>query len=210
MVRAIQWIPLSMALILFYLWPVFTCLLSPWIAGEPTGKREWPFVIGALFGAVLILWPDRVGADLGPGHFLALASSFFAGLAIILIRRVRRENSSLTIYFYFSAVGGILCLAPLLAQSAPFLPTSEQGWLCLGAVAFFAMGAQVCMNQGMKYLKASKAGALMMIEVLTATTFGILVLGESLTLRTAAGGLLILGSGAALIALPGESRIRAS
>jgi drug/metabolite transporter (DMT)-like permease len=210
MVQALQWIPLSVALILFYLWPVFTCLLSPWIAGEPTGKKEWLFVISALLGAALILWPDRVGAGLGLGHFLALTSSFFAGLAIILIRRLRRENNPLTIYFYFSSIGGILCLGPLLTQSGPLLPTSDQGWLCLVAVACFAMGAQVSMNQGMKYLKASKAGALMMIEVLTATTFGTLYLGESLTLRLAAGGMLILGSGAALIALPSESPERAS
>lgn len=205
MIQAIKMIPLSMAMVLFYLWPIFTCLLSACIAGEPTTKKEWPFVGGALLGGVIILWPDRGGAGLNMGHFLALASSFFAGLAIILIRRVRRANNPFTIYFYFCMIGGLCSLWPLLTQGPPILPVSKEGWICLFAVALFAMIGQIMMNQGMKYLNASKTGALMMIEVIVAVAFGGLYLGESLTFRFFLGSVLILGSGAALMALPSKT-----
>jgi drug/metabolite transporter (DMT)-like permease len=202
MIQAVKLIPLSMAMVLFYLWPVFTCLLSPIIAGEPTTRREWPLVITALLGTAVILWPERGGSGLSLGHFLSLASSFFAGLAVILIRRLRRRNNPFTIYFYFCVSGGAATAGPLLAQREPLLPVSVEGWVLLSAVAVFAMVGQVLMNQGIKYLDASRIGALMMTEVLVATAFGALALGETLHFRFFTGAILILGSGAALMIFP--------
>lgn len=204
-IQAYKLIPLSVAMVLFYLWPVFSCLLSPWVAGEPTGKREWPFVAGALLGTALILWPDRTGPGLNLGHFLALSASFFTGFAVIIIRRVRRVNNPFTIYFFFCMTGGVLSLGPLLTQGQPIAPVSDTGWMLLSAVALFAMVGQLLMNHGMKYLPASKTGALMMIEVIVAGAFGALYLGEALTLRFFLGAALILGCGAALTALPART-----
>lgn len=205
MIQAIKLIPLSMAMVLFYLWPVFTCLLSPWIAGESTARSEWPLVMGALLGTAVILWPEKGGWELNLGYFLAVASSFFAGLAVILIRRLRRRNNPFTIYFFFCLTGSLATIGPLLAQGESILPATMEGWLFLSAVAVFAMIGQVLMNQGMKYLDGSRTGALMMIEVLVAAAFGALWLGENLQIRFFVGGILILGSGAALMVLPPRS-----
>ena len=202
LIQSFKTIPLSVAIVLFYLWPVFSCLLSPWAAGEPTTKREWPFVIGSLAGMVLVLWPDRSGSSVSIGHFMALGASFFAGFAITLIRRLGRTNNAFTIYFYFCLTGGLFCLGPLLTQNTPPLPASRTVWLVLMAVAVFAMAGQVLLNQGMKYLKASKASVLMMIEILAAASFGVIYLGEPIGLRLLCGSVLILGSGVALILLP--------
>lgn len=76
LVAALQRIPLSLAMVLFYLYPAFTALLSPWLAGEPTNKEAWPFIIGAFFGTTLTLWPVdfcqrnvRFGPPLRPDRF---------------------------------------------------------------------------------------------------------------------------------------------
>lgn len=204
-VQALKTIPLSVGMVLFYLWPVFSCLLSSWIAGEPTTKKEWPFVCGAVIGTVLILWPGREAAELDVGHFFALGASFLAGLAIILVRRLVRTNNPFTMYFYFCITGGLLCIRPLLAQGPPLLPASRVGWFGLIAVAIFAMAGQVLMNQGMKYLNAPKTGVLMMLEVLAAVAFGVVYLSEPLTVRLLCGSGLILGCGVVLIVLPMRS-----
>lgn len=202
LVQAFKTIPLSVGMILFYLWPVFACLLSSWVAGEPTTKREWPFVFGALAGTALILWPDRAGPEVNMGHLFALGASFFAGLAVILIRRLGRTNNPFTIYFYHCLAGVLFCLGPLLAQGHPILPVTRAGWLGLIVVAAFAMAGHVLMNQGMKHLIASKTGVLMMLEVMVAATFGVVCLAETLSIRLLFGAALILGCGVALIILP--------
>lgn len=201
-IQAMKMLPLSMTMVLFYLWPVFTCLLSSWIAGEPTRSKEWILVIGTLLGTATILWPDRAGQGLNPGYLLVLASSFFTGLAITLIRRLRRLNNPLTIYFYFCLTGALATLGPLFSQDRPLSPPTPKAWLLLCAIAVFAMLGQVFMNQGMKYLNASRTGVLMMIEVIVAGTFGAFWLGEVLSIRFLFGSALILACGATLMALP--------
>ena len=210
LIQSMMMIPLSIAMVLFYLWPVFTCLLSSWVAGEPTPKKEWPLVVCALVGVIVILWPEKGGPGLNLGHFLAVGSSFFAGHAVILIRRLRRSNDAFTIYFYYCVAGALITAVPLLTRNGPVLPVSGTGWAYLSAVALSAMIAQVVMNEGMKYLDASRTGSLMMIEVITAAAFGPLWLGETLTPRFFAGSILILGSGAVLMALPPRSGPRAN
>ena len=155
-IQSFKSVPISVTMVLFYLWPVFACLLSPWVAGESISWKEWPFVFGAIAGAVIILAPDRVGPGLNAGHFFALASSFLGGLAIILIRRLGRTNNPFTIYFYFCITGVVLCIGPLLSQGPSLVPASGGAWTALLAVAVFSMVAQVLMNQGMKHLNAAQ------------------------------------------------------
>jgi len=206
LVQAMKMIPLSTAMILFYLWPVFSCLLSSWIASEQTTKREWVFVGGAVLGAVFIFWPDEASAMFNIGYLFALGASFLAGLAIILVRRLGRDNNPFTLYFYFCLVGGIISIGPLIGQNSSFLPVSTTGWFGLIAVAVFALTAQILMNQGMKYMNAPKTGGLMLIEVLVATVFGVAYLGEPLSIKILFGAGLILGCGAALILIPVKSK----
>jgi len=202
LIQAFKSIPLSVGMVLFYLWPVFACLLSSWIAGEPTTRREWKFVLGALAGTTLILWPDSAGPGVNIGHFLALGASFIGGLAVVLIRPLGRTNNPFTIYFYQCLAGGLFCLGPLLSQAHPIIPVTRAGWLGLIAVSAFAMAGQVFMNQGMKYLNASKTGVLMMLEVVVSATFGIIFLAEMFSMRLLLGAALILGCGVTLINLP--------
>ena len=204
-IQSFKTVPISVTMVLFYLWPVFSCLLSPWVAGESISWKEWAFVFGAVVGAVIILAPDKAGPGLNAGHFFALASSLLGGLAIILIRRLGRTNNPFTIYFYFCVMGVVLCLGPLLSQGPALVPASGAAWSGLIAVAVFSMAAQVLMNQGMKHLNAAQTGALMMIEVLVAATFGVVYLDESISLRLLCGSGLILGSGFALMVRPGKA-----
>ena len=202
LIQAFRMIPLSIGMILFYVWPVFACLFSPWIAREAIGKREWPFVGGALIGTAIILWSDTSSAGLSMGHFLALGGSCLAGLAVILTRRLGRSNSPFTLYFYLCLTGVVLCIGPLIAQAPPFFPSSGIGWAGLMTIALFALFAQVLLNQGMKVLNASRTGVIMMIDPLFAAAFGAVYLGEPVGLKLLSGSALILGCGLVLALLP--------
>ena len=75
LVASFQRIPLSLAMVLFYLYPAFTAILSPWVTGEPPAKIAWLFICGAFMGTSLILWPHEASGSLNAGHLFAVIAS---------------------------------------------------------------------------------------------------------------------------------------
>ncbi|MBW2617916.1 MAG: EamA family transporter, partial [Deltaproteobacteria bacterium] len=69
---SIQMLPLSLALILFYLFPAFAALLSPWICRERVSTVEWGAVAVAVSGAVITLWSAEGSAGFKWGYVLVL------------------------------------------------------------------------------------------------------------------------------------------
>jgi drug/metabolite transporter (DMT)-like permease len=102
-VASLQWIPLSVALILFYLYPAFTTLLSPWVTGEPTARSAWLFIGCAFIGIILILWPSETSAALNPGHLFAVIASVLCALTLLLVRRLSKDNNISPWLFFQSA-----------------------------------------------------------------------------------------------------------
>lgn len=47
LVAAFQRISLTLAMVLFYTYPAFTAMLSPWVAGESAKRSAWIFIAGA-------------------------------------------------------------------------------------------------------------------------------------------------------------------
>jgi len=205
LVAAFQRIPLSLAMILFYLYPAFTALLSPWITGEPIAKTAWPFICGAFIGTSLILWPFEASGALDLGHLFAALASVLCALTLLLVRRLGRENNIYTLFFYLCLAGTIAGLGPLLLQESPILPGGTASWIGIAAVAIFSIGAQLSINQALIRIPAPRVSVMMTAEVPLVTCFGILYLGEPLHWRLIVGALLIFGCGIGLNLLPAQS-----
>lgn len=209
MVAAFQRIPLSLTMILFYLYPAFTALLSPWVAGEPTPKKDWPFISSAFIGTTLILWPSESAGSLDLGHLLALIASFLCALTLLLVRRLGRENNIYTLFFYLCLTGTVASVGPLLFQESPILPELAASWIALAAVAVVSVGAQLSINKALVSIPATKVSVMMMAEVPATASFGLIYLGEPFDWRLILGALIIIGSGLYLnlrptIAAPGH------
>ena len=205
LVASLQRIPLSVALILFYLYPAFTALLSPWVTGEPAARIAWLFICCAFIGIILILWPTETSAALNPGHLFAVIASVLCALTLLLVRRLSRDNNIYTLFFYFCLTGTAAGLAPLLMQGASILPQQTTAWLGVAAVAVFSIGAQLSINQALVRIPAPKVSVMMTAEVPLVATFGVLYLGEPLGWQLIAGALLIFSSGIGLNLLPDKS-----
>ena len=205
LVAAFQRIPLSLAMVLFYLYPAFTALLSPWVTGEPTAKGSWPFICGAFIGTALILWPDESSGSLGLGHLFALIASLLCALTLLLVRRLGRENNIYTLFFYLCLTGTLASLWPLLIQGGSPLPGQGAGWIGLGAVAVFSVGAQLSINQALVRIPAPKVSVMMTAEVPILACFGVIYLGEPLGWRLVVGALLIFSCALGLNVRPAKS-----
>jgi len=204
LVASLQRIPLSVALIIFYLYPAFTALLSPWVTGEPASRIAWLFICCAFIGIIMILWPSEATAALNPGHLFAAVASVLCALTLLLVRRLSKDNNIYTLFFYLCLTGTVAGLVPLLLSASPILPHQTGSLLGIAAVAVFSIGAQLSINQALVWIPAPKVSVMMTAEVPLVAAFGVLFLGEPVGWRLIVGALLIFGSGIGLNLLPGK------
>ena len=129
LVASLQRIPLSVALIIFYLYPAFTALLSPWVTGEPASRTAWLLIGCAFVGIVLILSPSDASAGINVGHLLAGIASVLCALTLLLVRRLGKTNNIYTLFFYLCLTGTLACVIPLLLQQSPIVPLGTAAWL---------------------------------------------------------------------------------
>ena len=201
-VASLQRIPLSLAMVLFYLYPAFTAILSPWVTGESTPRAAWPFVCGAFAGTTLILWPTEATGALNLGHLFAMIASVLCALTLLLVRRLGRENNIYTLFFYLCLTGTLAALGPLLLQKQSLLPDSAVAWSSAAAVALFSIGAQLSINQALLRIPAPKVSVMMTAEVPLVAGFGVIYLGEPLGWRLVLGAIIIFSCGIGLNLIP--------
>ena len=202
LVAAFQRISLSLAMVLFYLYPAFTAILSPWVTGEPAVKIAWLFICGAFIGTSVILWPHEASTALNPGHLFAVLASVLCAFTLLLVRRLGRKNNIYTLFFYLCLSGTLASLSPLMMQDLPVLPGSVAAWFGVAAVAVFSVAAQLTINQALVRIPATIVSVMMTAEVPLVASFGVLYLeGWRLIL----GASLIFACGVGLSLLPSKS-----
>jgi len=197
LLQSIAMIPLSNAMVLFYTFPLFATLFSVPLLKEPLTRTEIGLTILGTVGIFVLINPSSHALTMG--HLLGLLAACFAGITVVLIRRLRKENGPLVIYFYFCLIGGIITL-PFFAARFSLPGLSQSSLLVLLAVLYLV--AQIFMNQGFKYCKASEGSVIMMSEVMFTGIAGVLIFNDSLSLSFWVGACLIVGSGVGLNVIP--------
>ncbi|UCH06381.1 MAG: DMT family transporter [Deltaproteobacteria bacterium] len=193
LVKSIAMIPLSNAMVLFYTFPLFAALFSFFILKESLARMEVTLIGVGLIGVFVLINPSS--HSLGMGHVYGLLAGAFAGLTVVIIRRVRRTNGPLIIYFYFCVVGGAVSFPLFIANFT--LPSFELFALLI-ALAVLLLIAQLLMNQGFKFCKASEGSVILMSEVVFTGVAGVLLFHDSPGLSFFIGACLIVGSGVGL------------
>lgn len=181
-------------LLLFYLSPLWTVLLSRLMLHErlrPTGVG----VIGlSLTGAVVMLWhPDmgmpwpRDGAE-----WIGLGAGFMFALNNVLIRRTGELPIELKCMVSF--VGVVVCGA-LVLPWAPAVPAASAwaaSWWLLLLVGVILLAVNVTVQYGLTRVNANRASVILLFELIIAAIASWLLAGERMELREWIGGALII------------------
>ena len=151
-------------------------------------------VVTAFAGIVLIVSPDLRSVE--PDALLALGSGFFAAFAYMYVRELRTTDSPTSVVFWFAAAS----VAGSVVQAAPDLFSLDTKTLAaLVGIGIGAGGGQVGITMAYQKANAAWVSAFSYLTVIVATFYGFTVFGETLSTADWIGGLLIVGSGIALV-----------
>ena len=205
-----QWIDSALAAILFSTFPIWIGLFGHvWLPDEPLRKRAVFASVLGLAGVAVIQGPAAVaafGARPGPlliGGLCMVGSAISAAIANVLNKRHFAQVSPYQNVWGQTLVGSafLWVLALLFERGAPmrWTPTSVFAMLylalfgtALGFAALFWLIPRV---------SVAVIGTIPLVDTVVAVLLGAAILGETLSARVLAGGLLIL-IGVLLVALP--------
>jgi drug/metabolite transporter (DMT)-like permease len=202
--EAIHYIPVSLAVLLFYLFPMMVVLIT-WALGieRLTAVR----VAGALvaFAGLALALDVRSGGLDWRGVVLGAAAAFALAVNIVGAAQMMRTAPAMTVIFNMVLFATVGYCAALAVTGGPAWPADGvAGWSVFLAVVVTGPLAQMCFYVPLAFTAGSRASIIMNGEPITTTALALLILGESLAPVQIAGAALVVGAifGVALLDRP--------
>lgn len=197
-------LPLGDTVTLLNLTPVFLALLAPIFLREKTQALVAVAIAVALVGVVFVLHPtavfggalpavhDAAGPSRPAAAVFAVLASFFASIAMMLLRRVGQNESPEVIAVYFSLfaalVIGLFSLGDLRAPSPRALGLMGAAGICAGF-------GQIALTRAYSLEHAARVSGIGYLAVVVSSLLGAIFLGERPGLGAVAGMALVVAGG---------------
>ena len=170
-------------------YPVFIFLVAPFFKLEKLHKISLLFLIMAMIGIYLVIFPDF--SHINKGDVIGLLSGIFGAFSIITLSIAREHDSTVLIVFYLMAIGTVcnaFMLVPVFVmphfRDVPFLIAS----------GLTGVMGQVFLTMGYKNVSAKAGSMVSSSRIIFAATMGFFFFSESLSVRILAGGFMIIAS----------------
>ncbi len=196
--QSMQLTSVSTAVVLMYTAPIFVMIYSTMFLGEKLGRTKLAAVIGMIVGCCFVsgiiggLKFDLIGILIG---FLSGIS--YASYNIITKIEMQKGINPIKANFYcflFSVIAGLAFSKPAGLVDCIRLNPPVVISLSLGVGIFACILPYFLYTLALRELPAGTASSLGILEPMAATILSVLVLGEQLSVFSAIGIVLILGS----------------
>ncbi len=189
---AIQFIPVSIAVLLLYSYPILVGLIARVSEREPLGPARLAALLLAFVGVALALGIDATALPDWRGIALAFLAAGTMSLFVTGSSRLLRGADPGAVNLHLMATAAALFLVALIAGGPASWPKGEGGWLAFGgAIITFAL-AQLALIAAIGRAGATLAAAIMNLEPLLTIALALLLVGESLSPLQLAGAALVL------------------
>lgn len=193
--QAYKYTTVSLATLSYYFAPVIVTVACPFLFKEKlTGKRVICFLMSTA-GLVMITGIGKIGSNTDfIGILWGLGAAFFYAVVILLNKFIKGVEGIHRTFLQF--LSAIVILIPYVAVTGGVTlgQLHTVGWINLLIVGLLHTGITYCLYfSALKELPGQKAAILSYIDPLVAVVISVTVLGESMTVWQAVGGLLILG-----------------
>jgi len=168
---------------------LFVTALAALVLGEKVGWRRWSAAAVGFLGVAIMVRPFGQGVE--TAALLALAGALFGAGGMVALRLGSAHDGTGTVLFW----QGVVVLALITPAALWFWVTPS----LVDALMLIFMGVVFTVGQwlwtyALRMGEASALAPLNYIKLLMAGVVGWLVYGETPTLETVAGGLLVMGA----------------
>lgn len=187
-------IPVSLAVVIMYAYPLITALL------QSAALRTWPTalqtlcLLAALAGIGLAIGIDELRVD-SRGILLALMSACGFGLSFAW-NGIALRNADAPVVTLIMSVAGIVVSAAVVWQLGEVRPPGPEafGWIAFAIATTAFSLAFLGMYKGVALIGGAPAAMIMNLEPIFTIAFAVLLLSEALTWPRLAGAALVIGA----------------
>ena len=192
--QSYNYMDVGIASTLLFVYPILVALIM-WIAFKE--KLTLPTVLCILLalGGIGLLYKSGDGSTLNlTGIILVMISSLSYAIYMVGVNQSTLKNlATLSLTFYVLLFGLVLFLVRVDFGQSLRVAETWYLWGNLIALAIFPTAISfLCTTQAIQYIGSTPTAILGALEPLTAVFFGVVVFGESLTLRLSCGMLMII------------------
>ena len=194
--EAYKYTTVSVATLSYYFAPVIVTVVCPILFKEKMTIKNIICFVFSTVGLVLITGLGDLSSATNHliGVGLGLGAACFYATEVLLNKSIKNVDGIPRTFIQL--VSSVIVLTPycLLTSGFNVLTLNGTGWALLLTVGLFHTGITYCLYfSSLKELKGGELAILSYIDPLIAVVISVAVLGETLTILQAVGGLLILG-----------------
>lgn len=190
-----KYINSGIASTLLFVYPVMVAVMMIFFFHEKMRMSVVLCLVIMSVGLILLMKPQGE-ITLSPfGCLLVMVSALTYALYIIFVNvsKVIKAIPTSKLLFYVLACGSAVYLAMMPLGNELTLPTKESGWLNLTALAVIpTLLSLTCTTKAIQLIGSTPTAILGALEPVSAVLLSVTVLGQSLTTRDIAGGILII------------------
>ncbi|QUJ78050.1 DMT family transporter [Sulfitobacter albidus] len=174
----------------FAVTPLIVAALSGPVLGERVGWRRWAAIGVGFVGMLIILRPGTGVFDVR-ALIPLLAAGMFA-LYGLLTRFVARRDTTATSFFWTGTVGALTTTALGMWF---WEPMSGRDWIWMGALCVAGASGHWLLIRCYEVAEASAVQPFAYLQLVFASTLGIVIFGETVSPALAIGATVIVGAG---------------
>lgn len=166
-------LPLSTAVMLGFVAPLYMTALAPWVLGETVGIHRWAAVCVGFLGVVIVCWPSSEGFSYAVLY--PLGSALTGALRDLMTRRMSLRSTSESMIFYSVTA---MTLAGGAATQGDIFSVSVSDWLQLAAAAIASVFALYLQIEAFRNAEAATVAPFKYSNLLWVTLLDVLLWGH--------------------------------
>jgi len=188
---ALQYLPLTTTIAIFFAAPLVVCLLSIPVLGETVGLRRLSAVAVGFIGVLIIVspWSEQFDVHI----FLSLSAMLCASTYFVLTRKISDIDRNSVAQAYVAGIS-TLVIAPLAFAFGDW-NIGAGNWMVAILIGSLGMLGHSVLTQAHRYVEASVLAPTVYSQMLYITLISWIVFDSTPSLRTAFGALIIVLSG---------------